>query len=85
MNMREQLELREKNRFQRELLIKEGMSGETPRDTLPNSAPPLQDENEAMYFKELREMMKKAIIHRVFDSKQDCVEVQDASGLCRIV
>lgn len=58
----------------RDILIQEGLTGITKRDTLPNTALPLEKEMAAMYFKELREFFKTSLAARCMNLNQDVYE-----------
>ncbi len=53
------------------ILMQEGLQGVTKRDVLPNTAPPLEGEIEAMYFNELRMFLKTSIAARCMSLNQD--------------
>lgn len=55
----------------RDILIYEGITGITKRDTLPNTALPLEKEAAAMYFKKLREFFKTSLAARCINIHQD--------------
>lgn len=55
-------------------LLCEGVEGITLRDTLPNSAYPLKEEAEAIYFKERRELLNTTYVRRIMDIAQDICE-----------
>lgn len=55
----------------RDILMQEGLAGITKRDTLPNTALPLEKEMAAMYFKELREFFKTSLAARCINIHQD--------------
>lgn len=73
MSARMDSEYLEKQAQRRMQLVEEGVSGVTVRDTLPNTAYPLQEEAEAMYFKNARNFLKTSLAHRIIDSKQDII------------
>lgn len=58
----------------REDLVLEGMTGKTIKDTLSNTAYPLRDEAEAMYFKNAREFLKTSLAYNVMCCHQDIVD-----------
>lgn len=51
-----------------EMLIGEAVKGVTKRDTLPNSAQPLQGEVEVVYFKKMRDFMENVIVKRIINA-----------------
>lgn len=53
------------------ILLSELESGVTVRDTLPNSAYPLKEEAEAMYFKTYRELLNTNYVRDIMDLAQD--------------
>lgn len=55
----------------KDILIHEGITGITKRDTLPNTALPLEKEAAAMYFKKLREFFKTSLAARCMNIHQD--------------
>lgn len=57
----------------REDLVLEGMTGKTIKDTLSNTAYPLRDEAEAMYFKNAREFLKTSLAYNVMCCHQDII------------
>lgn len=58
---------------QREKLMKEGLSGKTIRDTLPNTSFPWTEEAEAMYFKGARVFLGTSLAHSILCGHQDVV------------
>lgn len=55
----------------REALVLEGVTGKTIKDTVPNTAYPMTDEAEAMYFKNAREFLKTSLAYNVMCGHQD--------------
>lgn len=73
MGMRINSEYLEKQALIRKALIEEGVSGETPKDILPNTAYPFCGASEAIYFKNARNFLKTSLAHRIIDGNQDIV------------
>ena len=73
MSARMDLEYVERQTQNRKQLVKEGVTGETVRDTLPNTSYPLHGISEAMYFKNARDFLKTTLAHSIIDADQDIV------------
>lgn len=71
MDARTSLEYVKTQTQRRKHLVNEGVSGETVRDILPNTAYPLHGESEAMYFKNARDFLKTGLAHRIIGADQD--------------
>ncbi|MCM1466576.1 MAG: hypothetical protein NC086_00400 [Alistipes sp.] len=53
------------------MLIQEGVNGVTKKDTMPNSAFPLENEAEAMYFKSARDFLETVAAHVIFSADEE--------------
>lgn len=71
MGLRTSKEYIEQQRQNKEMLIREGVSGVTKMDTMPNSAFPLENEAEAMYFKAARDFLETMAAHIIFNAGED--------------
>lgn len=59
-----------------EFLVNEIISGEYPRDILPNSALRFSGENEAQYFSNLRRNLQSDMAHAVIDNSQSTYDLE---------
>jgi len=73
MGTRKNPEYLQEQEQRRKNLVAEGVSGETIRDTLPNTSYPFQGESEAMYFKNARDFLKTTLAHRIINRNQDVI------------
>ena len=55
----------------RSLLLQEGLSGVTIKDTLPDTSLPVTHEFEAMYFKCARDFLRTSLAHNILCEYQD--------------
>ena len=53
------------------LLIQEGLSGVTTKDTLPDTSLPLTHESEVMYFKCARGFLNTSLAHFILHEHED--------------
>lgn len=58
----------------REDLVREGITGRTIKDTLPNTSYPWVEEAEAMYFKGARDFLRTSLAYNILCCHQDVVD-----------
>lgn len=61
----------------REALLREGLSGKTVKETLPNTWFPWTGEAEAMYFKEARDFLRTSLAYNILCEHQDVADRMD--------